>query len=307
MSVSTPPASLKFIQPFILRANEVEKADPVISYYCKYYAIEEALAAKVHQRDSEAAEYVTRLLDLVEQDKEKLKDNDTIADEVVAQAYVEKFASKVFENADKDIAKKTVTRRTAIAFLAASNFFELLKLFGEVDKAIIDQIKYCKFHATRILKSISAGEDPNAYEPPTPVTGDEFGAVDVQLPVISDESQDRKPMDNVTLGAPSSSPPVIDQSSIISPAPSAPPSIAPTFQPSAPPTTITSRTPTPLVGSQFAHHVTKAEIENIVSEAERLSGAQKHARYAISALNYEDIETAVTELKTALKLLGQNV
>jgi vacuolar protein sorting-associated protein VTA1 len=35
-----------------------------------------------------------------------------------------------------------------------------------------------------------------------------------------------------------------------------------------------------------------------------IASAQKHARWAISALNYEDIETAVKELKIALQELG---
>jgi vacuolar protein sorting-associated protein VTA1 len=32
--------------------------------------------------------------------------------------------------------------------------------------------------------------------------------------------------------------------------------------------------------------------------------AQKHARWAISALNFEDADTAVKELKAALQTLG---
>ena len=35
-----------------------------------------------------------------------------------------------------------------------------------------------------------------------------------------------------------------------------------------------------------------------------IAKAQKHARWAISALNFEDAETAVRELRDALKTLG---
>jgi len=38
--------------------------------------------------------------------------------------------------------------------------------------------------------------------------------------------------------------------------------------------------------------------------AEIIAKAQKHAKWAISALNYDDVETAVKELRGALKLLG---
>jgi vacuolar protein sorting-associated protein VTA1 len=34
--------------------------------------------------------------------------------------------------------------------------------------------------------------------------------------------------------------------------------------------------------------------------------AQKHAKWAISALNFEDVNTAVKELRTALHALGAN-
>jgi vacuolar protein sorting-associated protein VTA1 len=35
-----------------------------------------------------------------------------------------------------------------------------------------------------------------------------------------------------------------------------------------------------------------------------IAKAQKHARWAISALNFEDADTAVKELRAALKTLG---
>jgi vacuolar protein sorting-associated protein VTA1 len=41
-----------------------------------------------------------------------------------------------------------------------------------------------------------------------------------------------------------------------------------------------------------------------VVDDEAIAKAQKHARWAISALNYEDIDTAVKELKNALNTLG---
>jgi vacuolar protein sorting-associated protein VTA1 len=42
----------------------------------------------------------------------------------------------------------------------------------------------------------------------------------------------------------------------------------------------------------------------VVVDDEAIAKAQKHARWAISALNYEDVETAVKELKNALNTLG---
>jgi vacuolar protein sorting-associated protein VTA1 len=41
-----------------------------------------------------------------------------------------------------------------------------------------------------------------------------------------------------------------------------------------------------------------------VIDEEAIMKAQKHARWAISALNFEDIPTAILELKGALAQLG---
>lgn len=43
---------------------------------------------------------------------------------------------------------------------------------------------------------------------------------------------------------------------------------------------------------------------NFVADEEAIMTAQKHARWAISALNFEDVKTAVKELKGALEALG---
>ncbi|KAK9328920.1 Vta1 like-domain-containing protein [Lipomyces starkeyi] len=312
MAILAPPPSLKFIANFVKRANELEKSDPVISYYCKYYAIEEALAAKVHQTDPAAAEYITNLLDAVEKDKSKLNDQDTITDEMVGQAYVERFATRVFANADKDIINKKVTRTTASNLLAASNFLELLKLFSDPDQGLLDRIKYCKFHAARILKSFASGEDPNEYDPPD-VTSE--GHTSEPESTRIDDLSSSAP--RVSLDGTSSAHSLSSTSSF--PVPSSPPPLAlgssPVAAASAPPLTFTPPLAAPLGAStsqpqsyhhQQKHQISKTEVQQIMDEAERFSLAQKHSRYAISALNYEDVDTAVKELKAALKLLGEN-
>jgi len=40
------------------------------------------------------------------------------------------------------------------------------------------------------------------------------------------------------------------------------------------------------------------------TDDESIMAAQKHAKWAISALNFEDVGTAVKELRTALQSLG---
>jgi len=80
------------------------------------------------------------------------------------------------------------------------------------------------------------------------------------------------------------------------PSPISPPVIAPNaareFWRSAPPPTV--RTPAPPEQLPSSHEVNE----------EAMTRAQKHARFAISALNFEDVPTAVKELRAALRDLG---
>ena len=51
------------------------------------------------------------------------------------------------------------------------------------------------------------------------------------------------------------------------------------------------------------HEAEAGNMLHLVPDAEAIESAQKHAKWAISALNYEDIDTAVLELKKALVAL----
>lgn len=57
------------------------------------------------------------------------------------------------------------------------------------------------------------------------------------------------------------------------------------------------------------HHVspqTQAPPKRVKKEitTEDMAKAQKHARWAVSALDYEDVETAIKQFKLGLQLLG---
>lgn len=52
-------------------------------------------------------------------------------------------------------------------------------------------------------------------------------------------------------------------------------------------------------------HVTKESLNSILDFSEQITKIQKHAKFAISALNYEDLATAENELLQGLELLRQ--
>ncbi|RPB19864.1 DUF605-domain-containing protein [Terfezia boudieri ATCC MYA-4762] len=451
MPVSKPPAKLKTLVPFITRAHQIEKTDPTIAYWCYYWAVQLVLSGNLHSGDAEATQYATALLDDLEARKERLLPNDAITDDLAAQAYIENFATRVFNNADKALQARKVSRQTADNFLAASTFLELCKIFPNIDPEILSKIKFSKYQASRIIKAFQAGEDPNLpapeverslspdfnpenkcpTPPPRPTVEDEqdedshlpplpqFHQVSASLPTTTHSltanppfpttsTSDRFPLHHKThpqnnhtsdsdyfptiptvpthspfspdltttntpagpmspfhmparAEAPHHPPPAdiiyttetddishlppphpqypyappstqfppqhFDQSSALHishsytpppPPPSIPygaPSTPHEYYSTSPPTSVPVHTspprsapqpqlpPQPQPQPQYYHPPKPAPQESLVDE-ESITKAQKHAKFAISALNYDDIPTAVKELRAALKILG---
>lgn len=82
-------------------------------------------------------------------------------------------------------------------------------------------------------------------------------------------------------------------------------------QQSKPPPVEPSRYPQPMASSEipprqasFSQSLQHSSVPPAVVDEEALAKAQKHARWAISALNFEDVNTAIKELRSALESLG---
>ncbi|CBQ71857.1 conserved hypothetical protein [Sporisorium reilianum SRZ2] len=161
-----PPAELKAVLPFVQRANELRAADKVIAYWCCYYAAQLGIAGNA--KDNESKMYLLTLMDTLEELKAKLADNDAVTNDAASSAYVENFALKVFVGADNEDRAGKATRATPKKFLAASQFIELLKIFGTLEPEMQEKIKYAKWKAADIAKAFKEGRKPE----PGPAGGD---------------------------------------------------------------------------------------------------------------------------------------
>ena len=69
------PSALHFIVPFLQRANEMAEAQPVLAYYCKYYAVSLALKGggplSKFQRSPQTDAFLAKLFDHLEAVKNK--------------------------------------------------------------------------------------------------------------------------------------------------------------------------------------------------------------------------------------------
>lgn len=270
--------------------------------------MEQILDGGLHTSDDEVAQFAMKLMDEIE---EARKGDDVILQEVIHDketsiAYVVNFANKIFASAKLQIKEQKSTKSTAMALLASVNFYELLNLWPDEHQRLEDteelskKIKYAKYHAARILKALKNNEDPNEYvapEEPVVETSNEQGEVDESTPIEEAPPKfvdDREDDDEHVLNLPStpSSNPTAEFSL------PEPPKEVPRH--SSPPIS------TPSLKSprrSLEEHHEEVNVEEILESSEIYSKAQKHSKFAISAMNYEDTPTAIKELEEALRLL----
>lgn len=138
MSAALPsvPPELKPAQPYLQRADEVAKTDPVVAYWCTsiplahhvsrrrpriagtYYAAQLGIGLKT--KDNAARTFLFDLLGLLEKMKTDIGQNDAIEDDNAGAAYVENFALRVFAAADNEDRRGSATRYAAPSTLPPS-------------------------------------------------------------------------------------------------------------------------------------------------------------------------------------------
>ncbi|ORY01993.1 Vta1 like-domain-containing protein [Clohesyomyces aquaticus] len=162
------PAKLKDadIAQFALRAGQLEKFKPIVSYWLRFYMTQRILAKKLHTADEECTMYTTNLMEKLEQTKAEHASEDALLDEVAAYAYCEQFALDTFARADNAMRANKVTAQTVDTLRAAATFFEMLTVWkNPLDPDIASKLKFAKYHTIRIVKALKAGEDPNLSNP----------------------------------------------------------------------------------------------------------------------------------------------
>ncbi|KAJ4826014.1 hypothetical protein Tsubulata_023004 [Turnera subulata] len=161
MSSETEPA--KLLLPYLQRADELQKHEPLVAYYCRLYAMEKGLKIPPSERTKTTNALLVSLMNQLEKDKKsvKLGPEDNL--------HVEGFALSVFGKADKQDRAGRADLNTAKTFYAASIFFEILNQFGALQPDIEQKQKYAVWKAADIRKALKEGRRPN----PGPPDGDD--------------------------------------------------------------------------------------------------------------------------------------
>ena len=166
MAAAIPPAlKAADIARFAQRAGQVEKAKPVVAYWCNYWIVEQILTKQLHKADADCMSYTMTLMDKLEQTKSDFSHDDAIMDDLAGQAYIEQFGQETFQRADNAMKANKASRQTADTFQAAATFLDLCQIWGPLEAETASKIKFAKYHALRIAKAIKSNVDPNLSNP----------------------------------------------------------------------------------------------------------------------------------------------
>lgn len=302
----------------------------IIGYYLQLYAVE--LILSEDERSQEMTGLATGLLDTIEgfkkevggesraenSDKSVQVMNTLIHDQEKAKVYMVNFTMSLYNEKLKQLKDgpwDVMLRRSL--WCCIDLFSCILHLWKESISAtnvsaLEKRIKYCKLYLSKLAKGeIGPGDekelDYTDFIDDNEETKDEevdhlinnLKADDIEMEEACSEDQvnSEEPGDNV--------PEFIDDSdSMEGEVPERGKSEEADIHDSEPEVKQKEVPPPPPSPSPAHKSYSKDELANIMDKSSKIEQIQKLAKYAISALNYEDLPTAKDELTKALELLN---
>ncbi|EDL03487.1 RIKEN cDNA 1110059P08, isoform CRA_a [Mus musculus] len=205
--------------------------------------------------------------------KKQLGDNEAVTQEIVGCAHLENYALKMFLYADNEDRAGRFHKNMIKSFYTASLLIDVITVFGELTDENVKHRKYARWKATYIHNCLKNGETPQAG------------------PVGIEEENDVEENEDVGATSLPTQPPQPSSSSAYDPSNLAPGSYSGIQIPPG----------------AHAPANTPAEVPHSTGDIrltpEDFARAQKYCKYAGSALQYEDVGTAVQNLQKALRLL----
>ncbi|PWZ04963.1 Protein homolog of mammalian LYST-interacting protein 5, partial [Zea mays] len=163
MGSESEPA--KGLLPYLQRADELQKHEPLVAYYCRLYAMEKGLRIPQKERTKTTNSILISLMNQLEKARSYIWDKKSLTLGPDDNLHLEGFALNVFAKADKQDRAGRADINTAKTFYAASIFFEILNQFGELQPDIEQKQKYAIWKAAEIRKALKEGRQPEAGPP----------------------------------------------------------------------------------------------------------------------------------------------
>lgn len=323
------PSELKHLSPFIQRADELLEREPVISYFCYLHCAN--LAMKTGKRSRDVEDYLVSLLGLLEEIRPTVVNKPALATTQASVAYLLEFSSRVFLTADNEDRAGQAGRMTAKMFLIASHIMDVAK--GLCDggsplssteasgvawpREMEERLKYARWKTVDICRALNEGRKPAPGPPgsePLSLSKTELDQkVDqTQLSIVNQSTQTDSYDTAESLSSSLNVKNYQDDAPAFTPA-------SDVSQQSSPLSTPQQQPQLPLVqpekqifqAQSFSHPVQTQSPPNIqrhgviINRAKLLSEAEKYCRYTLSSIQFEDIPSALINLKQTMHLLGQ--
>jgi len=238
--------------------------------------------------------------------------HEAVTNDVVAQIHIDEKAEQLFLWADTEDRNANFNKNVVKSFYTASLLYDVLTQFGEMSEEAAAHQKYSKWKAAYIHKCLKNGETP--IPGPAGGDGEEEGGDPPYPPLPSNTQQppgyptstqqppgyptntQQPPYPTNTTGVPGQFPSQpFPPNQPTYPTPPGQPSV---YQPPAPAAASHPAVPAAVPAAAVAPTQPSSTLSPEDSEK-----AQKYCRFAASALQYEDVKTAIENLHKALALL----
>jgi vacuolar protein sorting-associated protein VTA1 len=189
--LASVPEALQGLYPFFARGHEIEHLEPVVSYFTRLYAVEQGLGVRRQLLDSaeqkRLAAFLMDEMGALESLKTRILASNkwSVIFRSDAFDYMHHFALRIFERAEREARGRLPAADTAAKFYAASIFLQALEQFrsrenhGPQDarfdtddtavfwERLAQQIRYAQYKCVSIRKTLREGSQTLELDQPT--------------------------------------------------------------------------------------------------------------------------------------------
>ncbi|KAL7050892.1 hypothetical protein ACKWTF_004259 [Chironomus riparius] len=306
MAAEAPP-NLKVIQPYLKIGAEHDQRDIIVAYWARVYSLQTGIKS-AKQPDEKA--FLLQIMDWLEKFKKANKENESITNDTVAQAYLENYAHKLFTYADQQDRASNFGKNVVKSFYTSSMIYDICTTFGELSEEAKQQRKYAKWKAAYIHNCLKNGETPHPGPMPSEdddelinIGGANSGSNNDQPGSSSNFGWNTNPYDNQPTQ------PSIPQDPPTSSGYGQIPAGSDPFlhiRAPSPPKDPEEKNPggfIPFDPRTSNIPFNQPQSTTATASPEVMIRAQKLIKFAGSAITYDDVPTAIDNLQKALRLL----
>ena len=302
------------IAPYLAKAREFAAAGlPVAAYYCRFYAVSLALKGGTYVRNSESDAILAQQFELLEKEKSQLAEEEGIKSPKVGANLLRSLAFRLFLSAERDEQQATTAsidslKVTMERYLGAVRVLQVYRgLFldsdasfaGEIDGDLEEELaqveeksKFAKWRAVELKKAIVSGDLSS-------VTSNVTSKVESPKVINTSNPSNTSNTSNPSNTSNSSNPSTTSTTSTIT-SPHQQSHQQQSYNLPLQQPIFSISTPTP---SSIPTYTAPTSPPQLTYDPKLIAEAEKQAKFAISALHFDDLPTAITNLQRAIDIL----